>query len=69
MATIVNASAALRVRNEQNRAICSISGVNPAMTAEDAAGFVAGIQTMYNRGTVRARIHSVSDIEIPDTTA
>jgi len=39
------------------------------MTAEDAAGFVAGIQTMYNRGTVLARIHTVSDIEIPDTSA
>jgi len=66
MASIVNASAALRVRSEQNRAVCSISGVNPAMTAEDAAGFVAGIQEMYNRGKVSARIHSVSDIEIND---
>ena len=69
MATIVNATAALRVRNEQNRAVCSISGVNPNMTAENAAGFVAAIQTMYNRGSVFARIHSVSDIEINDTTA
>jgi len=64
MATIVNTSAALRVRNEQNRPICSISGVNSDMNAEDAAGFVMGIQTMYNRGKVLARIHSVSDIEI-----
>ncbi|MCL2577312.1 MAG: hypothetical protein FWE27_04595 [Defluviitaleaceae bacterium] len=69
MASIVNASAALRIRNEQNRAICSISGVNTNMTAQDAAGFVTGIQTMYNRGSVLARIHSVSDIEIADTTA
>jgi hypothetical protein len=69
MASIVNASAALRVRSEQNRAICSISGVNPNMNATDAAGFVSGIQEMYNRGTVLARIHSVSDIEINDTTA
>ena len=69
MASITNASAALRIRSEQNRAICSISGVDPNMTAEDAAGFVAGIQTMYNRGTVLARIHTVSDIEIPDTSA
>lgn len=64
MASIVHASAALRVRSAQNRAICSISGVNPNMTAADAAGFVEGIQTMYNRGPVLARIHVVSDIEI-----
>jgi hypothetical protein len=43
MASIVYASAALRVRSEQNRAICSISGVNPNMNATDAAGFVSGI--------------------------
>jgi len=66
MASIVNASAALRIRSEQNRAICSINGVNPNMAAEDAAGFVKGIQTMYNRDTVMARIHTVSDIEITD---
>jgi len=69
MAAIVNASAALRVRNEQNSSICSISGVDPNMSAENAAGFVAGIQEMYNRGKVLARIHSVSDVEISDTTA
>ena len=69
MASIVNATAALRIRSEQNRAVCSISGVNPNMTAADAAGFVSGIQTLYNRGPVRARIHAVSDIEIDDGTA
>ena len=69
MASIVNASAALRIRSDQNRAICSISGVNPNMAAEDAAGFVTGIQNMYNRGTVIARIHVVSDIEIPSNQA
>ena len=37
----------LRVRNEQNRSVCSISGVNPDMSASDAAGFVTGIQEMY----------------------
>ena len=69
MANIVTASAALRVRSAQNRAICSISGVDPNMAAEDAAGFVTGIQTIYNREPVFARIHVVSDIEINDTTA
>jgi hypothetical protein len=66
MASIVNASAALRVRNAQKQAVCSISGVNPNMTAEDAAGCVAGIQEMYNRGPVSARIHIVSDIITTD---
>jgi len=69
MPSIVNASAALRVRSEQNRAICNISGVNPNMTAEDAAGFVMGIQSMYNRGTVSARIHVVSDIKLNNDAA
>ena len=66
MANIVNASAALRIRNAQNRAVCSISGVNPDMSAQDAAGFVTGIKTMYNRGPVQARIHIVSDIVMPE---
>jgi len=66
MASIVNTSAVLRVHSEQNRAICSISGVNSSMTAEDAACFTKGIQTMYNRGTVLARIHAVSDIDMTD---
>ena len=66
MASIVNATATLRVRNEQNRSVCNISGVNSDMSANDAAGFVTGIQEMYNRGKVTARIHSVSDIEIND---
>jgi len=66
MASIVNASATLRIRSEQNRAICSISGVNPNMAAADAAGFIKGIQAMYNRGTVLARIHAISDVDITD---
>ena len=69
MAAIVTASAALRVRSVQNRSICSISGVDPNMTAGDAAGFVMGIQAMYNRGPVLARIHVVSDIEMTDPAA
>ena len=64
MANIFNVSATLRVRSEQNHAVCNISGVDPDMSADDAAGFVAGIQDMYNRGKVTARIHSVSSIEI-----
>jgi hypothetical protein len=68
MPSIVHASAALRIRSVQNRAICSINGVNPNMSAANAAGFVTGIQTMYNRGTVAARIHVVSDVEMTDTT-
>jgi hypothetical protein len=54
------------VRNEQNRSVCNIGGVNADMSANDAAGFVAGIQEMYNRGKVTARIHSISAIEIND---
>jgi len=69
IASIINASAALRIRSAENRAVCSINGVDPAMSAEDAAGFVTGIQTMYNRGPVKARIHIVSDIEITDASA
>ncbi|MCL2357198.1 MAG: hypothetical protein FWC70_08585 [Defluviitaleaceae bacterium] len=64
MANIVTASASLRIRSANNRAVCTISGVNPNMSAADAAGFVAAIQTMYNRDVVTARIHVVSDIVI-----
>jgi len=66
MASITTASAALRIRSAENRAVCSISGVDPGMSAEDAAGFVTGIQTLYNRGPVMARIHIVSDVDITD---
>jgi len=64
VANIVTASASLRIRSANNRAVCTISGVNPNMSAADAAGFVAAIQTMYNRDVVTARIHVVSDIVI-----
>ena len=64
MANIVTASASLRIRSANNRSVCTISGVNPNMSAADAAGFVAAIQTMYNRDVVTARIHVVSDIVI-----
>jgi len=67
LATIVNASAALRMRSADNRAVCSINGIDPNMHADDAAGFVKGIQTMYNRGPIKARIHIVSELEITDT--
>jgi hypothetical protein len=66
MASINHASASLRVRSAENRSILSIGGVNPNMTAEDAVGFVMGIQTMYNRGAIKARIHTISDVEIED---
>ena len=69
MANIVAASAALRVRSAQNRAICSINGVDPNMTANNAVGFVEGIQDMYNRGPVSASIHTVSNIEMSDNQA
>ncbi|MCL2203433.1 MAG: hypothetical protein FWB88_05805 [Defluviitaleaceae bacterium] len=69
MANIVHASAALRVRSAENRSVCSINGVNPGMSAQDAAGFVTGIQKMYNRGDVKARIHVVSDVEMTDNNA
>lgn len=64
MPSIGNTTAALRIRSAQNRAICSINGVDPSMSAEKAAGFVTAIQTMYNRGLVTARIHIVSDIQL-----
>ncbi|MCL2357439.1 MAG: hypothetical protein FWC70_09865 [Defluviitaleaceae bacterium] len=64
MANIVTASASLRICSAQNRSVCTISGVNPSMSAVDAAAFVAAIQTMYNRDADTARIHVVSDIVI-----
>jgi hypothetical protein len=69
MPSIGNTTASLRVRSIQNRAICTIGGVNPNMDAQDAAGFVTAIQIMYNREPVSARIHIVSDIQLNDTTA
>jgi len=66
MASINHASASLRVFSAENRSILSLTGVDPNMTAADAAGFVTGIQTMYNRDSVIARIHTVSDIDIND---
>jgi len=69
MASITHVSAALRIRSAENRAVCSISGVDPGMSAEDAAGFVTGIQNMYNRGPVKGRIHIVSDVEITDVSS
>ena len=66
MASLANATATLRVRSAQNRAVCTISGINPNVSAAALAGFVKGIQTMYNRGPVTARLHTVVELDMDD---
>jgi len=63
MANIVHASSSLRIAGTDGRSICSLMGVNPAMTPADAVGFMEGIEALYNNGTVTARISTLSDIE------
>jgi len=38
MASITNASAVLRIRSTENRAVCSINGVDPAMICHNQRG-------------------------------
>ena len=63
MANIVHASSSLRIAGADGRSVCSLMGVDPAMSPADAVGFVEGIEALYNSGTVTARISTMSDIE------
>jgi hypothetical protein len=62
MARIEHASAGLRINSADSRSVCFINGANPAMTAENAVGFVEGIEELYNQGSVTARLSVVSNI-------
>ena len=62
MANIVHATSAIRIAGTDGRSVCSISGVDPDMTAIDAVGFIEGIEALYNSGTVTARLSTMSDI-------
>ena len=39
MATIAHVSSAIRIAGTNGRSVCNINGVDPDMTATDAAGF------------------------------
>jgi len=63
LANIVHASSAIRIAGTDGRSVCSLGGVDPNMTASDAAGFVEGIEELYNSGPVTARLSTMSNIE------
>ena len=63
MATIAHASSAIRIAGTNGRSVCNINGIDPDMTAADAAGFVEGIEELYNSGPVTARISTMSNLE------
>ena len=62
MANFNTISALIRVTDEDNKVVCSLSGVNPAVQPAIAAGFVSAIETLYNKGECTARLNITSDI-------
>lgn len=62
MASFSNASANIRIVNENRRSVCSINKVNPSVSAATAAAFVGALKTIYNNGNCTARLNISQDI-------
>jgi len=56
MANFITANANIRLSNYDGKSICSVSGINPAITADTAASFVDAIEKIYNNGQCAARM-------------
>jgi hypothetical protein len=62
MASLVAASATLRLTNEERRSVFSVGNVSPTVTAEVAEGFVNAVEKLYNNGQCTARVSIVLDL-------
>ena len=62
MAEFVNVSANIRVSNEEGTRVCSVTNVNPSVSAQNAAAFVRAIETLYNSGKCAGRLFVGQDI-------
>ena len=56
MPEFTNVSANIRITNVNRRSVCSVSNVNPSVSAQTAAAFVDAIKTIYNNGDCTARL-------------
>jgi len=64
MANFSNASANIRIVNEDRRSVCSLNNVNPSVSATTAAAFVGALKTIYNNGNCTARLNISQDITV-----
>jgi len=62
MAGFTNASANIRLINDDRRSVCSINNVNPGVSAQTAAAFVGALKTIYNNGECTARLNISQEI-------
>ena len=57
MADFANASAGIRITDEDRKSICAVTNVNPAVTADTATAFVRAIEKIHNNGTCTGRLN------------
>ena len=62
MAEFVNVSANIRISNEEGTRVCSVTNVNPSVSAQTAAAFVKAIETLYNSSKCAGRLFVGQDI-------
>jgi len=62
MTGFTNASANIRLINEDRRSVCSINNVNPDINAQTAAAFVDALKIIYNNGECTARLNISQEI-------
>ncbi len=62
MAELVTKSANIRMSDADKKSVASINNVLPTVTAEKAAAFVNGIETLRNNGACSAQMRVGYDI-------
>ena len=62
MAEFINVSANIRISNEEGTRVCSVTNVNPSVSAQTAAAFVKAIETLYNSSKCAGRLFVGQDI-------
>ena len=57
MASFANASARIRIANDNKKNICAFGNINPTVNADTATAFVRAIEKVYNNGTCNAKLN------------
>jgi len=59
-----DASAGIRITNDERKTVCTVSRVNPMVAPATAVGFAAAVAALYNKGQCTARINMSGNIPV-----
>ena len=57
MAELKTTAANLRITDEDKRSVLNASNILPTVSADTLAGFVDGVETLYNNGVCAAKVN------------